>query len=122
MPDSSIENKPELAQLIEAYAQGEDGHELFVFSAAITQDNADRIMSLIDKKADWEKPASLFITTFGGDPHAAFRVCRYFQDHFKSLRVLIAGDCKSAGTLVALVPAGSLGRSTSNRQRKMRFF
>ncbi len=45
---------------------------------------------------------TLFLTTYGGDAHAAFRAGRLMQRRYKSVRILIAGPCKSAGTLLAL--------------------
>lgn len=58
----------------------------------------------------------LVLTTNGGDPDAAFRISRYFQECYQEFRVLVAGRCKSAGTLLALgaqelifTPYGELG-------------
>lgn len=58
----------------------------------------------------------LFLTTHGGDPDAAYKIARYFQEKYKKFAVLVSGRCKSAGTLVALgahelvfTPYGELG-------------
>lgn len=60
--------------------------------------------------------ALLVLTTNGGDPDCAYRIARYFQENYESLTVLVAGRCKSAGTLIALgaselafMPYGELG-------------
>lgn len=60
--------------------------------------------------------ALLIMTTHGGDPDCAYRMCRYFQERYEQFTVLIAGRCKSAGTLLAIgaselafMPYGELG-------------
>jgi hypothetical protein len=60
--------------------------------------------------------ALLVLTTNGGDPDTAYRIARYFQENYEHLTVLVAGRCKSAGTLIALaatdlafMPYGELG-------------
>ena len=44
----------------------------------------------------------LFLVTPGGNPDAAFKIGRYLQDRYESLTVVVAGLCKSAGTLLAI--------------------
>lgn len=60
--------------------------------------------------------ALLILITNGGDPDGAYRICRYLQENYTSLTVLVPGRCKSAGTLIALgatelafMPYGELG-------------
>jgi len=62
------------------------------------------------------KKALLLPVTFGGDPDAAYKIARYFQDRYETFTVLISGMCKSAGTLIAMgaheivfTPFGELG-------------
>ncbi len=58
----------------------------------------------------------LVLVTPGGDPDAAYKICRYIQNEYDSFKVLISGLCKSAGTLLAagadeliFMPYGELG-------------
>ena len=44
----------------------------------------------------------LLLSTFGGDPDAAYRIARCLKSTYERISVLIGGICKSAGTLVAL--------------------
>lgn len=44
----------------------------------------------------------LVLVTAGGDPNAAYRIGRYLQGAYARLTVLVSGECKSAGTLIAL--------------------
>jgi hypothetical protein len=46
--------------------------------------------------------AVLILTTEGGDADAAFRISRCFQDAYEKFTVVVAGWCKSAGTLVCI--------------------
>ncbi|WP_082463830.1 SDH family Clp fold serine proteinase [Sphingomonas sp. Leaf17] len=62
------------------------------------------------------KEVIVVLTTNGGDPDAAYRICRYLQHKYEKVTVLIAGRCKSAGTLIAVgsselafMPYGELG-------------
>ncbi|MCY3887957.1 MAG: SppA protein [Chloroflexi bacterium] len=44
----------------------------------------------------------LILTTGGGDPHVAYRVARHLQREYEQVRVFVSGQCKSAGTLLAV--------------------
>jgi len=56
---------------------------------------------------------TVFLTTYGGDPHAAFRIARCLRHHFSEVRLVVPSYCKSAGTLIAIgadvVAIGDLG-------------
>src|SRR5207249_5782939 len=58
----------------------------------------------------------IVFVTHGGDPDAAYKISRYAQDKYKRFELLLAGLCKSAGTLLAIgahqlifTPYGELG-------------
>lgn len=44
----------------------------------------------------------LVLTTMGGQAHAAYRIARCLRRHYAKVSILIAGYCKSAGTLLVL--------------------
>ena len=44
----------------------------------------------------------LILVTDGGDPDAAYRIARCFQDRYDKFTCCIAGRCKSAGTLLSI--------------------
>ncbi|MDA3896516.1 MAG: hypothetical protein PF482_10250 [Desulfobacteraceae bacterium] len=46
--------------------------------------------------------ALLLLTTYGGDPHAAYRIARCLQNQYNEVTIFINTYCKSAGTLLAL--------------------
>lgn len=46
---------------------------------------------------------TLYLATYGGDPHAGFRMARALQHHFKQgFTVVVPNLCKSAGTMIAI--------------------
>ncbi len=89
--------------------------DVFLFNGEL---KAPRDFEMIMKIAEHRsRPnALLALATHGGDPDGAYRIARYFQENYDSLTVLVAGRCKSAGTLIALgaselafMPYGELG-------------
>jgi Serine dehydrogenase proteinase len=62
-----------------------------------------RFRNIVRKKAS-RKNAGLFLTTFGGDADAAYRIARFLQQSYTSgnLTLYIYSQCKSAGTLLAV--------------------
>ena len=44
----------------------------------------------------------LILTTYGGDPDAAYRIARFLKHHYQKFILFVFGPCKSAGTLIAL--------------------
>lgn len=48
------------------------------------------------------KACTIFLTTYGGDPHAGFRIARCLRHHYERVRLVVPYFCKSAGTLIAI--------------------
>ncbi len=44
----------------------------------------------------------LMLSTFGGDPDAAYRIARCLRRRYTRVSAMISGFCKSAGTLLLL--------------------
>lgn len=91
------------------------GADVFIFNGEIL---GARDLQLIEQvsTAKSRPRALLVLVTNGGDPDGAYRICRYFQEKYEQLTVLVPGRCKSAGTLIALgateiafTPYGELG-------------
>lgn len=59
-------------------------------------------LSLLLKAKQRFKRCTVFLTTYGGDPHAAFRIARCLRHHYASVRLAVPSYCKSAGTLIAI--------------------
>jgi hypothetical protein len=85
--------------------------DLLVFSGSIDSDNTDDFVSKLVSYEQRRDRASLFLCTYGGDPHAAYRMARALRRCYpRDVRILIPSYCKSAGTMIALC-ADSLGFS-----------
>jgi hypothetical protein len=93
----------DLSSAVNEYLDGKNA-DGFLYSGHINRDNADRLVKLIDSRPDRRKNACIFITTFGGDPNAAYRIGRALKRNYKdgSILAVIGGYCKSAGTLLVL--------------------
>lgn len=95
----------------------EEGRDLFFYSGLISRENVLRAHSLLEKaRSRAHQKASLVLATYGGDPHEAYRLARFFRDAYETFRLVVHGPCKSAGTLVAvgadelaMGPHGELG-------------
>jgi hypothetical protein len=92
--------------------------DLFCFSGRIQQWSARNFVDSVLARSKHSKNAALFLCTYGGDPHSAFRMVRCLKKHYAGgkIRLLIDGPCKSAGALIALGvdeiafgPRGELG-------------
>jgi hypothetical protein len=66
--------------------------------------NRAGVSRLIDEaaKAAGRTNATLVLTTYGGDPSAAYILARYMRRRYERFTLLVFGHCKSAGTLIAL--------------------
>lgn len=93
------DNPKELAEAISRYVAERD---LYLFSGPIDDTSSDRLIDLVCSGSRVNASVSLFLTTRGGDPHAAYRMVRCLQGSYSDIKLLIAGRCKSAGTLVAI--------------------
>lgn len=89
--------------------------DVFLFNSELWGTRDFDLINLIAAQRSRPK-ALLILVTHGGDPDSAYRIARYFQESYESLTVLVAGRCKSAGTLIALgaselafMPYGELG-------------
>ncbi len=76
--------------------------DIFLYSAAISDVNADKLINEIKQTSPKRNNVALIMTTYGGDPDAAFRIARYLKRKYKHFTLFVFGYCKSAGTLLAL--------------------
>lgn len=92
--------------------------DLFCFNGRITPWSARNFVDAVLDRKRHSSNAALFLCTYGGDPHSAFRMVRCLKKHYTGgkIRLLIDGPCKSAGALIALGvdeiafgPRGELG-------------
>lgn len=92
---------PDLPTTIESLQRAQPGRDFLLLSATITREVFQQLSRLVE--AGQQHPhCTLFLTTRGGDPDAAYRMARTLQEHYEHIRIAIPSRCKSAGTLVAI--------------------
>lgn len=95
------ENTKQIQNYLQEVSQDLDS-DIFVFSADITQSNVDFFIKEIRNFPKLKSNIVLILTTFGGDPDAAFRMAKFVKKNYKNFILFIFGYCKSAGTLLAI--------------------
>ncbi len=84
----------------------EDGVDTIIYTGEISRDGYEKITKVCEEAKERfpsHEKANLVLYTYGGDPHAAFRIARSLQHHYpKEVRLFIPHYCKSAGTLIAI--------------------
>ncbi|MDY0882342.1 hypothetical protein ACFPL7_22395 [Dongia soli] len=76
--------------------------DLFLYSGPIEYTHASEFVDLVCRKSSGNKRVLLFLTTPGGDPHAAYRMIRALRARYSTVRIAVCGPCKSAGTLMTI--------------------
>jgi len=91
----------DLPVAIEALQSAHPGRDFLLFSAAITRDVFQQLSRLIEKEQQ-NAACTVFLTTRGGDPDAAYRIARTLQQRYQHIRIAVPSRCKSAGTLIVI--------------------
>lgn len=97
-------SKPKtLPELATEFADAKES-DVFLYSAPVNRSFAQIFCNSICGIKHRRKSATLFLTTSGGDPDAAFLIGRSLQRHYQKggITVYIFGSCKSAGTLICV--------------------
>ena len=82
---------------------GEQDRDLFLYSGSIDQKSVnDFFLAVLTRQEKPRSNISLILTTWGGDPHQAYRMAWLLKRLYSTFRVVVLGPCKSAGTLVAV--------------------
>lgn len=92
---------PTLEEVLEQCAD-EHQADIFLFNASINNGTADRLIHLLRSQSDSRENCILLLTTYGGDPDAAYRMVRAVKRYYSRLILFVFGYCRSAGTLIAL--------------------
>lgn len=88
---------------IEAVEQGLDA-DLYIYAGEVSRQGYLSVTEALRDSGE-SRGVALLIYTYGGDPHAAYRIARAFRHHCKkpkSFTLLVPDHCKSAGTLLAI--------------------
>jgi hypothetical protein len=76
--------------------------DIMLFSGQISDATVDKAVHLVRGREPRRSNVLLLLTTYGGNPHAAYRLARFLQRAYDEFKLLVLGSCKSAGTLVAI--------------------
>lgn len=76
--------------------------DLLLLNASINRSIERRVFDCINNRKDKKKRAALVLCTEGGDPDAAFKIGRHLQTSYEDHSTIVAGWCKSAGTLICI--------------------
>lgn len=89
--------------------------DFYLYSGGISRSDDLRLMNLVHENKQSEE-CTVIMCTGGGSADAAYKMARYLQQKYERYTVLVAGPCKSAGTLfaigaseIAFCPFGELG-------------
>ncbi len=85
--------------LFDKYAETYDADVLF-FNGVISAETL-KIMDIINRQPK-QKNLLMILITLGGSPHVAYQLTRILQQSYTKFTLFVSGQCKSAGTLVAL--------------------
>lgn len=78
----------------------EQDADIYLHSGVLESPADDRMISLAAKPR--RSNAHLFVATYGGLARTAYRMMRGLRHAYKRVTVVVAGPCKSAGTLLVI--------------------
>lgn len=77
--------------------------DYYVYAGEISRSGYNQITRECLELTERKDGAVLLLLTYGGDPHAAFRIARALQHYYKDgFECFIPSYCKSAGTLLSV--------------------
>jgi len=79
----------------------EHDSDIYFYAGAIGRPFDDKVIDEV-RGVKRRTNVILILCTFGGDPSAGYRIARCLQQKYEKFSILIAGTCKSAGTLVTV--------------------
>jgi ATP-dependent protease ClpP protease subunit len=96
--------KQKILELSNAIAK-EDDCDVMLFNFGLDGGIQHRFYSFLCKRKAKRKNLLLFLTTEGGVAECAYRIARWLQDAYGTggtITIVVAGWCKSAGTLFCI--------------------
>lgn len=93
--------KQKILELSNAIAK-EDDCDVMFFNFGLDSGFHHYFYSFLCKRKIKRKNLLLFLTTEGGVAECAYRIARWLQDSYGDITIVVAGWCKSAGTLFCI--------------------
>lgn len=95
-------NSANIIEKVLSDLESED-RDLFLYSGGVDKQSVNELFKVVLARNNKRRSnVSLILTTWGGDPHQAYRMARLLQKLYLKFRVVVMGPCKSAGTLVTI--------------------
>ena len=92
--------KPTIEELFREVSKKRDA-DVIVYLGPIDEQGCREMMKQC-RQGGGGDAAFLLIVTYGGDPHAAYRLGRSLQRRYKKIVAFVPGRCASGGTLIVL--------------------
>jgi hypothetical protein len=89
-------------EVIEALLKESADRDVIVVSRGINRQLHQDLSRKIREEQTHDK-CTIFLTTYGGDPDAAYRIARCLRHHYEHVRLVVPSFCKSAGTLITII-------------------
>lgn len=77
------------------------GADILLCLGAITKSSYEAVVKAC-RDPNRNRNVHLVVLTYGGDPHAAYRIGRHIQRQYDKVTAFVPGPCFSAGTLLAV--------------------
>lgn len=102
-PHTYLDQIRHVVQTFEGFQATEDT-DVFIYFGPIERQGYDLLCEAFHAVRTPRLHATLILSTYGGDPHAAFRIARALSHRYPQgdIKVLVPGWCKSAGTLICI--------------------
>ena len=115
MPELDYDAKKSIHALANKIAQSKDS-DVVILNFGIESGFDLLFLNFLNVRKNKRPNLFLILITEGGDADAAYRIGRYLQDNYIHIAIVVAGWCKSAGTLICVAAnelimcdAGELG-------------
>ena len=95
--------KETIAEALRAYQTTNDV-DVWAYCGSIERSGYEELCTLFEENDSPRTNATLVLCTYGGDPHAAFRIARALSHRYPNGKIstLVPAWCKSAGTLICI--------------------
>lgn len=87
---------------LNAFLKQAKGRDVIVVSRGINR-QLHQDLSRKLRSEQKNKKCTLILTTYGGNPDAAYRIARCLRHRYEHVRLIVPSYCRNAGTLLAIV-------------------
>ena len=100
--DEKIMSKNTPAMIAANDLSKEGNTDVMIINGDIDSRLQDLVIHAIKNRKSKQKSLTFILATPGGSAESAYRISRVFQDSYEHVAALVAGWCKSAGTLCVI--------------------